>query len=185
MRKYLNLLSVVIILLNATPARGEDKFHIHLDCNYLSGLYEKGAFFSSKSGLSGFDLNLAGMYDINKRLSVGAGFGVEKLAKPWYMIFPVFAKALYSPLRTTDRPYVFTKLGYGIGTGYSNAGLLFNPGVGYRIMFGKHFGINFMLGYHLQSVRYDICIYEDEYRNHTVTTHNNRHSLSFGAGFIF
>ncbi|MDR2969490.1 MAG: hypothetical protein LBV32_07805 [Tannerellaceae bacterium] len=184
MKIFLNILTVVIILLSATPARGEDKFHIHLDYNYLLGLYEKGAFLGGKSKLSGFDIHLAGMYDINKRLSLGAGVGVEKLANPWYTIFPVFAKALYSPLSTTDKPYVFTKLGYGIGTEYSNAGLLFNPGVGYRIMFRKHFGINFMLGYHLQSVRYDVFI-EDGIGSYAIPTHNNRHSLSFGVGFIF
>ena len=136
--------------------------------------------------LSGFDISISGMYDFTKRLSAGIGVGTEKLNTPNYTIIPVFVKVTYSPIRSTESPYIYTRLGYGIGTKYSNAGLLFNPGFGYKLKIRKHFGLNFMLGYHLQSIRYEML-------SHSTTGvvvdrktgSNNRHSLSLGLGFIF
>ena len=62
----------------------------------------------------------------------------------------------------------------------------FNSGLGYEINFLKHFGVNFMLGYHLQSIRYEIItFYEPEIISDTKIGHNNRHSISFGIGFVF
>ncbi|MDR1203723.1 MAG: hypothetical protein LBL58_19105 [Tannerellaceae bacterium] len=186
MNSIFKLLLVLFLVLKATQTYSQDKFHVHVDYNYLLGLYEKGDFWTIKSDLNGFDVNIAGMYDFNERLSAGIGIGAEKLNTPEYTIFPVFAKVAYSPIRSTEKPYVFTRLGYGIGTKISNPGFLFNPGIGYKLMLRKHFGFNFMLGYHCQSVRYDIVVYNDEGAIAAKRTGlNSRHSLSFGIGFIF
>lgn len=180
------LLFSLLIAFKAVPVYGQSKFHVHVDYNYLLGLSEKSDYWTIKSGLNGFDINIAGMYDVNKRLSVGGGLGLEKLYDPAYTIIPVFAKIIYSPIRSTDKPYIYTKFGYGIGTRISNAGLLFNPGLGYKLKFREHFALNFILGYHFQSIRYDIVSYSG---NGIIidkkTDSNSRHSLSFGIGFIF
>ncbi len=176
-----------LITLNTFSVYGQEKFHIHLDYNYLLGFYEKSYFGTIKSGLNGFDVNIAGMCDFNKRLSAGIGVGAEKLYDPSYTILPVvFAKITYSPIRTTEKPYIYTKLGYGIETGISNAGLLLSTGLGYKFQLRKRFALNFMLGYHLQTIRYDITYYSDEGTITDVKRDNNtRHSLSGGVGFIF
>jgi hypothetical protein len=180
------LLFVLFFVLKATQTYSQDKFHVHVDYNYLSGFYEKGDFWTIKSGLSGFDINIAGMYDFNERLSAGVGISAEKQYDPEYTIFPVFAKVAYSPIKSTEKPYVFTRLGYGMNTKISNPGLLFNPGLGYKLMLRKHFGFNFMLGYHFQSIQYDIIVYNDEGVTVSKKTGlNSRHSLSFGIGLIF
>jgi opacity protein-like surface antigen len=185
MKTIIKSLFVLLITLSAFPISAQNKFHIHLDYNYLLGFYEKSDFLTTKSGLKGFDLSITEMYDINKRLSAGIGVGLEKLYEP-YTIFPVFVKVDYSPIRSTEKPYVYAKLGYGIGTKISNAGLLFNPGLGYKLKLGKRFGLNFTLGYHLQSIRYDMVYYsEDGMVVDKKIDNNNRNSLSLGAGFIF
>lgn len=186
MKTNIRLLLLLVITLKAIPAFGQDKFHVHLDYNYLLGLRETGDLWTIKSGLNGFDLNVTGMYDIHKRLSAGIGIGLEKLYDPSYTIFPIYTKIMYSPIKSTDKPYVFTKLGYGIGTGTSNAGLLFNIGVGYKVPLRNRFGFNFMLGYHLQSIRYDVLYNSEEGMViDKMKDSNKRHSFSFGIGFIF
>jgi long-subunit fatty acid transport protein len=163
----------------------QDKVHIHLDYNRLIGIYEKSDFWSingSEYSLSGFDLSITGMYSINKRLSAGVGFGAEKLYEPNYTLFPVFANATYAPLNRYLNPYIYTKIGYGIGTKISNPGLIFSPGVGYKIKFREHFGLNFNIGYHLTQIKYDIT-YEDVLV--LGTRSNYRHSLVMNFGFIF
>lgn len=186
MKIGIKILIIILISFVAISIQAKDKFSIHLDYNYLYGLKEKGDLWNLNSDLNGFDINISGMYDLNKRLSAGIGIGIEKLYDPAYTVLPVFVKITYSPFKLSDKPYVYTKIGYGIGTKISNAGVLFNPGFGYKIKFRKHFGINFMLGYHLQSIRYDIVTI-DESLNMVGTKigHNNRHSISFGMGFIF
>jgi long-subunit fatty acid transport protein len=186
MNTIFKLLFVLFLVLRATQTYSQDKFHVQADYNYLAGFYERGDFWTIKSGLSGFDINVAGMYDFNERLSVGAGIGAEKQYSPEYTIFPVFAKVAYAPVQSTKKPYVFAKLGYGISTKISNPGFLFNPGIGYKLMLRKHFGFNFMLGYHCQSVQYDIIVYNDEGTTIAQKTGlNTRHSLSCGIGLIF
>jgi hypothetical protein len=187
MKSIFKLSFVVFLFLNSVQLYGQDKFHVHLDYNYLAGFYEKGDLWTIKSGLSGFDINLVGMYNVSDRLAAGAGIGAEKLyGPPEYTLFPVFAKVTYAPLRRTAKPYVFTRLGYAFGTKISNPGLLLSPGIGYTCMLRKRFGFNFMLGYHLQSVRYDMFFEIDNGEVLAKTTSSNfRHSLAAGIGFIF
>lgn len=185
-RRKILILFILFAVFRVTPSHSRDKFHFHIDYNYLWGLHEKNNLENIESGLNGFDLNISGMYNINKRLSTGIGIGVEKLYNPMYTIFPIYAKIVYNPFLSTERPYIYSKLGYGIGTEVSNAGLLFNTGVGYKHMFRKHFGINFMVGYHLQGIRYEAIDYSENGVFSTKKANNNyRHSLSFGTGFIF
>lgn len=186
MKAIVRISVVFLILLQTVSTNAQNKLHFGLDWSYLQGVSEKGDLWHIKSGLSGFDLSLTGMYDINKRLSAGIGVGVEKLYDPAYTIFPVFTKIVYSPLRSSEKPFIFTKIGYGIGSNISNAGFLFNPGLGYKFPLRQHFAICVLLGYHLQSVRYEINSYSsvasvvDSY-----TSHNNRHSISLGVGLVF
>lgn len=186
MRIGIKVIFILIITFNTILIKGQDKFNIHVDYSYLYGFLENGDLWEINSGLNGFDINISGMYDINKHLSAGAGIGVEKLYDPSYTVFPIFMKVDYYPFKSTRKPYIYTKFGYGIGTEISNAGILFNSGLGYEINFLKHFGVNFMLGYHLQSIRYEIItFYEPEIISDTKIGHNNRHSISFGIGFVF
>jgi long-subunit fatty acid transport protein len=165
-------------------AKGEDKIHVQLDYNRLFGICEKSDFWSidgSKYQLSGFDLNLTALYSINKRLSVGAGMSAEKLYNPSYTAFPVFAVINYAPLRIT-KPYLFAKAGYSIGTKISNPGFIGSTGVGYKLKFREHFGLNFMLGYHLSQIKYDITSSD----NIIIDKRSlYRHSIALGIGFVF
>lgn len=183
------IIKTVLILLVACktiPSCGQKSFHFQFEYNYLHGFYEKNLFWDKKSGMSGFDFNLTGMYDFSERVSVGAGVGIEKLYEfPTYTIFPVFSKITYSPLRQTVNPYIYTRIGYGIGTNISNPGLLFNPGIGYKLRIRKHFNLNFMLGYHLQAIRYDVVMYDDSAVISKTTDNSKRHSLSAGIGIVF
>ncbi|GHT30116.1 hypothetical protein AGMMS49574_08820 [Bacteroidia bacterium] len=168
-----------------TFANAQDKIHIHLDYNHLFGVYEKSDFWSingTEYSLSGFDLSLTGMYSFNKRLSAGLGVSAEKLYNPSYTIFPVYAMVTYAPLKNYLNPYIYTKVGYGIGTKISNPGLILSPGIGYMLKFRDHFALNFNLGYHLTQIKYDIT-YEDLFV--LATQSNYRHSIILSLGLIF
>jgi hypothetical protein len=176
-------LFIIFTLLLNTQIKGEDKIHVYLGYENLVGLYEKSSFlgYSTTNSLSGFDLNITGMYDLNKRLSIGIGTTIEKLYNPHYTTFPIYSIANYSPLKTYLKPYVFGKIGYGINSKKSNPGVLLETGIGYKRMFHQHFGLNFTLGYHFRTIEYDVTI-----DNIKVSTESNyRHSIALGFGFIF
>jgi long-subunit fatty acid transport protein len=168
-----------------TFTNAQDKVHIHLDYNHLFGIYEESDFWSingMKYSLSGFELGLTGMYSINKRLSTGLGVSAERLYSPDRTLFPVYGIVTYAPLNSYLNPYIFTKVGYGIGTKISNPGLIFSPGIGYKLKFREHFGLNFHLGYHLTQIKYDIT-YEDLIILDTRSIY--RHSIALSLGLIF
>ena len=139
---------------------GQRKVQFQVEYNYLFGLKETG-IWEINDELKGFDINLTAMYNVNPRFAIGVGVGAEKLKTPNYTIIPVFAKATYALIKKHKSPYRYTKLGYSIGTEYSNSGVLFNPGIGYRWQLRKNFGIDFLLGYHLQNVQFEFIEMSD------------------------
>jgi long-subunit fatty acid transport protein len=178
-------------------ARSEDKIHIHLDYNQMFGLYEKYKYWSIngfKHSMGGFDLGITGMYDVNRCLSVGAGMAAGVLGDQGYIIFPVYATAHYAPLKRSVKPYLFVKTGYLAKTAISEPGVLFSTGIGYKLKFREHFGLNFTLGYQFTSTMHEIEIYDligyDDIFTFWGVVDTDRsavyiHSVSLGLGFVF
>jgi len=186
MKSNIKLFLVLFFIVHSIMIYGQKKVNICVDYDYLVGLNEKGDFWNIKSGLNGFDLNLSGLYNFSNQLSAGVGIGVEKLYDPSYTIFPIFTKVTYSPFKSFLKPFVFAKIGYGIGTKISNSGLLFNPGFGYKFQLSKCLGLNLAIGYHFQSILFDIVTYsEDGTVKLKEQASNHRNSLSFGVGLVF
>ena len=177
---------VLFFIFLTTTIFGQKKVSLYADYNYLIGLNEKGNFWNIKSGLNGFDINLSGLYNFSNQLSAGIGVGVEKLYDPSYTIFPIFSKVTYSPFKSFLKPFVVAKIGYGIGTKISNPGLLFNPGFGYKFQLCKSFDLNLSIGYHFQSILFDVITYSDD--GSVILkeqTSNQRNSLSLGVSLVF
>ena len=68
-----------------------------------------------------------------------------------------------------------------------NYGWLWNLGVGYRIMFRKHFGLNFQLCYNLQQFGGTNILVNNEttQQSYYDISNNLRHSLSAGIALVF
>lgn len=185
------------LLFVSFTSRSEDRVHIHVDYSQLFGLYEKNKYRSINGfeySMGGFDLEITGMYTVNRRLSAGVGIAAGRLSNPGYTIFPVYATVNYAPLRKTVKPYLFVKTGYVTKTKISEPGLIFSSGIGYKLKFREHFGLNFTLGYHLTHIMHDTDMYDVIYYDdgsfvldYTGTDRSAmfRHSVALGVGFVF
>lgn len=83
------------------------------------------------------------------------------------------------------RGYVYTNIGYALGTDNYTPGFLFDMGVGYRKMFKKRHGLNFQFGYNMKQCKAGYIKIDKDYHATIATDHRYRHSLSLGIGFIF
>lgn len=189
---------ILCFLLVPSAVRSEDRIHVHVDYNHLFGLYEKYKYWTINGfeySMNGFDLGITGMYTVNRRLSAGVGIAAGRLSNPGYTFFPVYATVNYAPLKRTVKPYLFVKTGYAVRTKISNPGLLFSSGIGYKLKFREHFGLNFTLGYHLTQLMNDMAIYEViDYGDGIFVLNDTgvidrsavfRHSVALGVGFVF
>lgn len=128
-----------------------------------------------------FSITSSFNYKIKRKISVGAGLGVEFL-KESYM--PVFARFEYKIRDSYSSPYIFLKAGYQIPLEESNeiyndqyyyqpwsssiwpgpqyqqepmkakGGFLINPGLGYLRMYSQKFGMSFGIGYQFHRLKY-------------------------------
>lgn len=62
-----------------------------------------------------------------------------------------------------------------------NPGLLYDAGLGYKIMLRKHLGIKFQVGYNFKEVRGDVLMEGLK----TGTVSQKRNSGASGCGFVF
>ncbi|MDR1555633.1 MAG: hypothetical protein LBS88_01210 [Tannerellaceae bacterium] len=124
---------------------------------------------------------IKGMYTINPFIAVGAGFGADALEEPHYSTFPLFASIHITPFEH-KKLFLYNDLGYSLDTKISYPGLHEELGVGYKLMFRKHFGLSFHLGYSLKQMQNIIIEYDNGMKGTFYTT---RHSLSAGFGFVF
>ena len=188
MKKRIILLLIVAGFF-VSPSIAQSKFHVLFDYHYNLGLYETASnknITRSELNMYGNSLHLSALYNINNRLALGAGVGVDRYDNPGYNTLPIFATVHYAPLTKLPNVYAYTNLGYSIGGDNFYSGMVWDLGAGYKWMFSKHFGLNFQLGYDLKQFRgtpdYTIKNNELEYIG---TRSDFRQSLSFGLGLIF
>lgn len=164
------------------------KVRIILDYHYNLGFSERGDLYNvTRSDLKmyGNSIRLYGLYNINTRLSVGAGAGLDRYENTGHNTLPLFLTCHYAALPSVPRVYGFTYLGYAIGSSNFTNGMLFDLGIGYKKMFRRHFGMNFQLGYNLKQFEGETLFFDNKEDLHAINYSQWRHSLSFGIGFIF
>ncbi|OAV71118.1 hypothetical protein Barb4_00867 [Bacteroidales bacterium Barb4] len=174
-KNFCSFITIFFMLIFPTGIKGQDKeritdnIHAYLGYNHVFGVsaYTEGGFY----------FNFAGIYDVNRRLSAGAGINAEKI-KFRHSAFPVYGTVRYSPLNNHLEPYVFANIGYAVGSDISNPGILFIPGIGYKVMLRKHFEFNFTLNYSLRGYNYSK-------KTDGFKSNEYDHSIGLGAGFIF
>ena len=194
MKKLIFISTLLFLCAFGTQAQEQSqqdqaKFHLILDYRYMLGLSDCGDVgdFSRKDmDLYGHSLRLSGVYSFFPQLAMGIGIGADRY--PPHNTLPVFATVHYNPWESNPF-YLFGNVGCGIKTETALSGLLVDAGLGYKMMFKKHFGLNFHFGYNLKQFNMDIhnYIFEDGYIYYEDTTSGTqtRHSLSFGVGLIF
>lgn len=179
------LVSIVGILLLQVSAAKAQRFHIALDYHYNLGFGENHngePLRRSVYKMHGNSLHLTALYDITERISAGAGIGADRYEEPGYNTFPLFGTFRYRPFRGFLDAYTYTNLGYGLFSREKSIypGWMWDAGVGYTLMFRKHFGLNFQVGYNLKEFR---DVYSDADGNWN--GNSIRHSLSLGFGLVF
>lgn len=189
-RNAILIIGALFLLIPAVKA--QSKFHIILDYHYNFGICEKywgRTFDREEYKMHGNSLHFTALYDITRKISVGAGIGADRYEEPGYNTFPVYGTFRYRPLSGLQDGYVFTDLGYGLFKNDNVAhGWMWNAGIGYTKMFRKHFGLNFQLGYNLKEFggipSYEVNLVNGEV-NYVGKKNSIRHSVSFGIGLVF
>lgn len=190
-KQSIMLLSLILCvsMVHGQKVQNLSKVQVLLDYHYNLGLIERGDLFDinrSHHKMYGNSLRLSLLYNLNTKVSLGAGIGLDRYENAGYNTLPLFLTCYYSPLSKLPRAYTYTNLGYAIDKSSTfTKGMLFDLGIGYRKMFRQHFGLNFQIGYNLKQFR-DEVIWVDEQLNFTHGNYSQwRHSISFGFGFIF
>lgn len=194
--RFLTIVSLAVMTL---PVNAEKRLHFDLDYHYNLGLSQRimGINMSPKDVdyMEGHSLHFALRYDITKRLSAGAGIGIDAYLSGAgnYGKTPLYATCRYKII--TDKSffkglYGFTNVGYSISGRPLYRGAMFDLGVGWPIMLTKNFGINLQLGYDLsQSKKHPTTIRYTLPSGETIIENTKkdmiRHSLSFGVGITF
>ncbi|MDR0746031.1 MAG: hypothetical protein LBF17_06020 [Mediterranea sp.] len=159
-----------------------------VDYHYNLGVSERGDLYNTtRSGLKmyGNSIHLYGLYNINNRLSVGAGAGLDRYENTGHNTLPLFLTGHYVPIISIPHAYAYTNLGYAIPGSTFTEGMLLDLGIGYRKMFRRHFGMNFQFGYNLKQLKGEVLFIDDKEKMKTSDYSQWRHSLAFGVGFIF
>lgn len=205
MKTKLTAFIAALLLWTALPSQAQ--FHAELGYRYGLGLNEQmlgECVYRDQYKMYSNTILLNFMYDITPQMSAGAGVGFTLCETGSHGSLPVYATFRYSPLKKVPGFYAFTDLGYAppIGPGKSitwsmgqeqtryeglNYGWLWDLGVGYRIMFRKHFGLNFQLCYNLQQFGGTNILVNNEMTQQSYydISDNLRHSLSAGIALVF
>ena len=140
-------------------------------------------------------LTLINGYQFLNRLSVGAGFGIEKFDE---QLIPVFGDVRYNFLKGGITPFVYLQAGYSYPLGKSvegnmteiKGGALINPGIGLRVNFTPRNALIFSLGWRYQEIRshynyyyYYSSLYPQNDNGYYRTDFYNR--IAIRVGFVF
>lgn len=179
-----------LLLICGTTASGQSKFHVDVDYHYNLGINENfvGTSLSrDEYKMGGHSIHLTSRYDIAPRWSAGVGVGLSRYTEPEYNTLPVFATVRYKFIRSIPAVYAFADLGYALKGDNFTEGYKGVLGVGYTLMFFKHFGLNFQIAYNLkQFANIPISVYNMETGDISLKEENStRHSLSLGIGLTF
>lgn len=186
------LIIIALLFISGTAFAQRDmlspKFHILLDYHYNLGLVENGdlrKFTRSNYKMYGNSIHLTGLYNLNTKIALGLGLGLDRYENPGFNSFPIFATVHYRPLSKLPKGYIYSNAGYAIGGSDFVPGFMFDLGIGYKKMFKRHFGLNFQLGYNLKHQRLDNSIYLESQEIVYEKINRYRHSLALGVGLIF
>ncbi|MDR1382149.1 MAG: hypothetical protein LBJ47_11815 [Tannerella sp.] len=181
-KKKKNRIVITLLCLFTTGvfAQEASRFNVYVTYKHSFGMLEKNVIWKMKQGLYGNALLFKGTYSINGLIALGAGFGTDVLESPHYSTFPVFVSVHVTPFKY-KKLFFYNDLGYSLDTKISYPGLHEELGAGYKLMFKKHFGLSFNLGYNLKQMQ-NIIINDN---GMTGTSYTTRHSLSAGMGFVF
>jgi hypothetical protein len=138
-------------------------------------------------------LLLTNCWKFKNRISIGAGFGIEKFE---YQVMPLYADIRYNFLKGRITPLIFVQGGYSFPLGNNSdqntyqetnytGGAMFNPGIGLRLNFNNRNALVFSLGWRYQELctkwKYNYW-YQDE-QSYERTDFYRR--IAIRAGFIF
>jgi hypothetical protein len=197
------ILTFLITLSQSTWGQNNTKFHVELDYSYQLGLGEHlhDYDYHFSGSLGGHALTVNMLYNITPALTTGIGIGLSRYTSEYYSddnTMPLYASLRYRPIRSCRSFYTYTDIGYallGDGKNSDNSnftgGMLWNFGAGYQLMFHRHFGLNFKIGYNLQQFRNQGIITVssnttgDNYNSGVIWRSLWRHSIQLGFGFIF
>ena len=189
MRKLIIKLLLLIVIFCTTESQA--KFHVELDYRYSLGIRERkigSDLYLDQYNIFSHMVHFAALYNFTPRISAGIGVGI--VGDKHRGAFPLYATFRYRPIKQHLNAYVFTDLGYAPAsrsTKEISHGWMWNAGVGYTLMFRRHFGLNFQLCYNMQQyagVGITLRnIYTDQLEH--VKSNNLCHSLGFGIGLVF
>lgn len=133
-------------------------------------------------------------YQIFPQLFVGGGLGLAfgyplggYENEEWNYSLPIFTEVRYTPIQNMVSPTLGMRLGYVYGFDeYPNPqGAYFNPSVGVRIGFKKHFALDFSLDYILQRQKTVESIVNGGYYWDNDDQKFFSHSIMFGVSLEF
>jgi opacity protein-like surface antigen len=136
---------------------------------------------------TGYSLNHTVSYQLDRRLSIGVGGGVDNYYKQdGYNIIPVFVELKSFLLARNESPFVALRGGYAfasndeeIGQIRADGGWMINPTVGYRLS-GGDFMVDLFIGVKVQKSDYEYLSGETR-----VTDDIRYNRLDIGIGFMF
>jgi len=138
---------------------------------------------------------LTNAWQFKNRISVGAGFGIEKFG---YQVIPVYADIRYNLLKGRITPFIFMQGGYSFPLGSSQeqnnyqetelkGGGMLNPGLGLRLNFNNRNALVFSLGWRYQELhtkwKYTYWYYVQDDQSYEGINFYRR--ISVRIGFIF
>ena len=119
-------------------------------------------------------------YIFNYNFCTGAGMGYDK----WdtLSLMPFFVDLRVNLMKKAITPFLFADAGYALGwsktvKGSDKGGMMFNAGVGAKLVLEKSVALNFSLGYKLQNIR------SKDKTNHIKQT--DLHFITLRAGLTF
>lgn len=201
------LLGTTLALTAALPsaAQNDARFHFELDYSYQLGFSESlhNYNYHNAKGMGGHSLTINALYNIRPDITVGVGYGLARYTEEdggGVNTMPLYATLRYRPFATHRAAYAYTDLGYALmdkkEESRFSSGVHGALGVGYQLMFKRHFGLNFKLGYEIRQMR-NIPVYYDIPASSQATPQDNtghwaygytslwRHSLQMGIGLVF
>lgn len=133
------------------------------------------------------------LYDINSRLSIGAGVAIDRSFQEKEFSLPVFATLRYMPWATKRHTYLYTDFGYSPtnfkGDILHADGIHFNLGIGKSFRLTNSTRLDLKAGYHLQQLNYKVDYAESHdnssYHNIDYKIWNTLHNLQLSVGLVF
>jgi hypothetical protein len=89
---------------------------------------------------------------LNENIALGLGVGIDK--NDYATLLPISIDGRIALSRGKISPTLSAKLGYSIGLGENEGGLIFNPKVGLRISLNSNLSYIFNVGYKWQNIEY-------------------------------